>query len=52
MPTLAMMAKEAYEKDLAKEGEDLVIENVTSRFMTLLDQKIHEARDMLVERFE
>ena len=52
MPTLAMMAKEAYEKDLAKEGEDLIIENVTSRFMTLLDQKIHEARDMLVERFE
>ena len=52
MPTLAMMAKEAYEKDLAKEGEDLIIENITSRFMTLLDQKIHEARDMLVERFE
>ena len=52
MPTLAMMAKAAYEKDLAKEGEGLVIENVTSRFMTLLDQKIHEARDMLVERFE
>ena len=52
MPTLAMMAKAAYEKDLAKEGEGLVIENVTSRFITLLDQKIHEARDMLVERFE
>ena len=52
MPTLAMIAKEAYEKDLAKEGEDLVIENITSRFITLLDQKIHEARDMLVERFE
>ena len=52
MPTLAMIAKEEYEKDLAKEGEDLVIENITSRFMTLLDQKIHEARDMLVERFE
>ena len=52
MPTLAMMAKAAYEKDLAKDGEDLVIESVTSRFMTLLDQKIHEARDMLVERFE
>ena len=52
MPTLAMMAKAAYEKDLAKEGEDLVIETVTSRFMTLLDQKIHEARDMLVERFD
>ena len=52
MPTLAMMAKEAYDKDLAKKGEDLVIENIPSRFMTLLDQKIHEARDMLVERFD
>ena len=51
MPTLAMIAKEAYEKDLAKEGEDLIIENITSRFMTLLDQKIHEARDMLIERY-
>ena len=51
MPTLAMKAKEAYEKDLAKEGEDLIIENITSRFMTLLDQKIHEARDMLIERY-
>ena len=46
-----MIAKEAYEKDLAKEGEDLIIENITSRFMTLLDQKIHEARDMLIERY-
>lgn len=51
MPTLAMKAKEAYEKDLAKEGEDLIIENITSRFMELLDQKIHEAKDMLVERY-
>lgn len=51
MPTLAMIAKETYEKDLAKEGEDLIIENITSRFMTLLDQKIHEARDMLIERY-
>ena len=51
MPTLAMIAKEAYEKDLAKEGEDLIIENITSRFITLLDQKIHEARDMLIERY-
>ena len=51
MPTLAMIAKEAYEKDLAKKGEDLIIENITSRFMTLLDQKIHEAKDMLIERY-
>jgi len=39
LPTLAMMAKE-------KEGD--IIDN----FLELLDQKIHEARDMLLERFE
>ena len=48
MPTLAMMAKEAYSKNpnSAKENPEVEI------FMELLDQKIHEARDMLVERFE
>ena len=39
LPTLAMEAKE-------QEGD--IIEN----FMNLLDKKIHEARDMLLERFE
>lgn len=50
MPTLAMEAKEAalknsepFEEDL----EGLAIDN----FMKLLDQKIHEAKDMLLERF-
>lgn len=50
MPTLAMEAKEAalknsepFEEDL----EGLAIDN----FMKLLDQKIHEAKDMLIERF-
>ena len=52
MPTLAMQAKQAYEKDLAKEDEILIIENITSRFMTLLETKIYEARDMLVERYK
>ena len=48
MPTLAMMAKEEYSKNpnSAKENPEVEI------FMELLDQKIHEARDMLVERFE
>ena len=52
MPTLAMEAKKSYEEDLKdlKDGE--VIETIESRFMTLLDQKIHEAKDMLLERFE
>lgn len=40
LPTLAMEAKE-------KNSENLVEE-----FMSLLDTKIHEAKDMLIERFE
>lgn len=41
MPTIAMEAKE----QLA-DGEDLV-----EKFMGMLDEKIHEAKDMLIERF-
>ena len=51
MPTLAMEAKEkiqAFEKmSNSKETEYDVVEE----FMYLLDQKIHEAKDMLIERF-
>lgn len=43
MPTLAMMAKEA-----AKQNNTSIIEE----FMSLLDTKIHEAKDILIERFE
>lgn len=43
MPTLAMEAKEAVG---GNESE------VFDKFMEILDTKIHEARDMLVERFE
>ncbi len=43
MPTLAMEAKEAAEK----KGEDVV-----ETFMNLLDKKIFEAKDMLIERFD
>lgn len=42
MPTIAMEAKEACE-----DGEDIV-----DTFMNMLDKKIHEAKDMLLERFE
>lgn len=42
MPTLAMMAKERSEKS----GQDIV-----EIFIKLLDSKIHEAKDMLLERF-
>ncbi len=43
LPTLAMMAKEEAEEN----GTDIV-----DCFMLLLDKKIHEAKDQLLERFE
>ena len=43
MPTLAMEAKKAF----LNEYDD----NVIDVFMDILDQKIHEAKDMLIERF-
>ena len=45
MPTLAMEAKEA--ADAAYPDADII-----DCFVTLLDTKIHEAKDMLLERFE
>ena len=48
MPTLAMKAKDIVE-DINKDGE---VENIVSVFMDILDTKIHEAKDMLLERFE
>ena len=47
MPTLAMLAKE----DLC-DGESHSQEELIKNFMELLDEKICEARDMLIERFE
>ena len=46
MPTLAMKAREIWIEDCGKE------EDVVEYFMNLLDTKIHEAKDMLIERFE
>ena len=48
MPTLAMKAKEAINHDYTYPG---VIKYV-DEFLLLLDKKIHEAKDMLLERFE
>jgi ribonucleoside-triphosphate reductase len=45
LPTIAMMAKEKWAKN-KQEGSLIDI------FKTLLDKKIHEAKDMLIERFE
>ena len=47
LPTLAMMAKEEYEK---KNSDTQV--GVEEIFLYILDEKIYEARDMLIERFE
>ena len=44
MPTLAMEAKEDIENGCN--------EDVVEVFMKILDKKIHEAKDMLIERFE
>ena len=47
MPTLAMEAKEwVDEQEKLNNHED-----VTESFMFILDKKIHEAKDMLIERF-
>lgn len=48
MPTIAMKAKEIVD-DINKDGE---VETYEGVFLELLDQKIHEAKDMLIERFE
>lgn len=63
MPTLAMVAKKQYEEyktqlinnyknieGYAADSEGLP--NLENIFMKLLDTKIHEAKDMLIERFE
>ena len=49
LPTLAMEAKEYTIKNAT--GEDLEGQTV-AKFMSVLDQKLHEAKDMLIERFE
>ena len=48
MPTLAMMARELADNFSEVENFDKEIEI----FMNLLDKKINEAKDMLIERFE
>ena len=47
LPTLAMEAKKALQ---SSDGNDE--RSVINNFISLLDQKIHEAKDMLLERFE
>ena len=57
MPTLAMEAKEkvaneSHIYDITNEAYVINESDIIKRFMDLLDQKIHEAKDMLIERFE
>ena len=47
MPTLAKMAVDQYMNAPYSDTRDYV-----ASFMSLLDKKIHEAKDMLIERFE
>ena len=50
MPTIAMEAKQAFALHEYSANETTF--DTVEIFMKLLDQKIHEAKDMLIERFE
>ena len=60
MPTLAMEAKEKTEKegnyicisnDVGQELDGEYEKEIINNFMEILDKKIHEAKDMLIERY-
>ncbi len=55
LPTIAMEAKEIveqeYKDDLAMNPFGVTDEHYIFAFIELLDKKIHEAKDMLIERF-
>ena len=56
LPTLAMIAKEKVDKQLEQSStskdETEIKKRYVDEFMKLLDKKIFEARDMLLERFK
>jgi len=51
LPTLAAMSVKKVQKKAAKEDRPCDSEEVWQEFMKLLNKKIHEAKDMLLERF-
>ena len=51
LPTLAMQAKEYVMQNSQPFSENLEGQTV-DKFFEILDQKIHEAKDMLIERFD
>ena len=52
MPTLAMEAKENFVSQYALTREDAKESFAIEYFMVILDKAIHDAKDMLIERFE
>lgn len=52
MPTLAMEAKDKISALTKMSNSEESGYNLIDEFMLILDQKIHEAKDMLLERFE
>lgn len=52
MPTLAMEAKDKISALAKMSNSEESGYNLIDEFMLILDQKIHEAKDMLLERFE
>ena len=55
LPTIAMQAKEEYENQVYELNADYYddeVETLENIFLMALDKKIHEAKDMLIERFE
>lgn len=51
LPTLALNSLRKVEKKAIKENRKYSNDEVFEEFMKLLDKKIHEAKDMLIERF-
>ena len=52
LPTLAMEAKEAAKAKTVKDGTEYTQEDVIKEFFKILNKKISEAKDMLIERFD
>lgn len=52
LPTLAMEAKEKIQSFAKISNSEETEYDIVEEFMCLLDQKIHEAKDMLIERFD
>ena len=52
MPTLAMQAKSTVFESAENEGRTPDLDEIKQKFIKILDKKIGEAKDMLLERFE